>query len=200
MCQSGKYIFSLIPSIVVRLDLDDFAKSSAKKEKAQPKNRLPNSISYRRSCSHFNYYLIPRDEHVATRPVSLPPGELRPQDLCRRARTEPTYTHKNPLARRRRLGAHVLIRSYCKPVHAQIRAREKDGANHVWIYPHIHQIKTLTHKNIESEKICWCFKDFSISESCKTGDLELFHDKREYQDIETEYIYKIVPNRRYRIF
>lgn len=48
-----------------------FRKKLRKKAKARPKNRLPNSISYRRPCSHFNYYLILRDEHVATRPLSF---------------------------------------------------------------------------------------------------------------------------------
>lgn len=65
----GLCFFHLRTSYLVFVDS---AKSSAKKAKAQPKNRLPNSISYRRSCSHFNYYLIPGDEHVASFAVFLP--------------------------------------------------------------------------------------------------------------------------------
>lgn len=93
----GLFLVLYGKSVRMLREPEDFAKthSAKKKEKAQPKNCLPCSNSYRRSCSHFNYYLIPRDEHVATLAVSLlPDARLPPAMLCP-ARTEPTYTHKN---------------------------------------------------------------------------------------------------------
>lgn len=74
MCQLGSGFFSIVDSSIASCFVSiDSAKSLAKKEKAQPKNCLPHSMSYRRSCSHFNYYLIPGEEHVATRAIPLPP-------------------------------------------------------------------------------------------------------------------------------
>lgn len=95
LCVNSLAVFSISHYLMQCLVFDNSAKSSTKKAKAQPKNCLPNSISYRRSCSHFNYYLIPGEEHVATRTISLPQRRLHaPVTRCP-LRTKPTYTHKN---------------------------------------------------------------------------------------------------------
>lgn len=75
MCVNRPLFFLRTSFIAPHLVFDvDSAKTIAKKAKAPPKNRLPSGIWYRRSRSHFNYYLIPRDEHVAARAVSVSPA------------------------------------------------------------------------------------------------------------------------------